>query len=178
MGTTYPLKLLEHFAWILDYPTPSLQEWTKNCISLLEPLHSEAANLLKGFSAFLDQTPEGGREEIYVGTFDLQAVCFPYVGHHLFREDHQRALFMAGLKEDYGVYHFSEGGELPDRLSVMLRFLATGEDAEQMEIVDWCILPALKKMLAQFADRSNPYRGVLQSLFFVLKDRSGDGAMG
>jgi nitrate reductase assembly molybdenum cofactor insertion protein NarJ len=77
---------------------------------------------------------------------------------------------MAGLKEHYGTYGFSEGAELPDRLSVMLRFLTLEEDAEQAEIIDWCLVPALEKMVAELKDGSNPYRVVLQALLLTLKD--------
>jgi nitrate reductase delta subunit len=159
MNETVSTKICGHFAQILEYPTPSLQELTKECISLLDALHTEAADLLKRFNSYLDQTHLGQRKEIYTDAFEFQAPCFPNVEYHLIGENHRRALFMAGLREHYGIYDFSEGTELPDRLSVMLRSLAKEGEAERMEIIDWCIVPALKKMVDQMDGRTNPFGG-------------------
>ncbi len=164
--------LCGRFAQLLEYPTSSLQEPTKECILLLGSLNREAVDLLRRFSSFLEQTPPDQREEIYTDAFEFHSPSFPYVGYHLFRENERRALFMAGLKEHYGIHGFSEGPELPDRLSVMLRFLAQDEDAEEREIIDWCVVPALEKMVADLGERSNPYMGVLQALLLALKDTS------
>jgi nitrate reductase assembly molybdenum cofactor insertion protein NarJ len=35
---------------------------------------------------FAGSTPASRLEEIYTGTFDLNLVCFPYPGYHLFGE--------------------------------------------------------------------------------------------
>ncbi len=167
--------LCGHFAQLLEYPTSSLQEQTRECVSLLGPLHREAADLLKEFDSFLEQTPLARREEIYTDAFEFHAPSFPYVGYHLFRGNDRRALFMAGLTEHYRLYGFSEGPELPDRLSVMLRFLALEAEAEQGEIIDWCVVPALEKMITELGNTSNPYRGVLQALLLAFKDGWRDG---
>jgi hypothetical protein len=42
--------------------------------------------------------------------------------------------------------------------------------AEQREIIDWCVVPALEKMVADLEGGSNPYKGVLQALLLSLKD--------
>jgi len=38
-------------------------------------------------------------EELYTRTFDLQAVCSPYVGYQLFGDSYKRGIFMARLNE-------------------------------------------------------------------------------
>jgi nitrate reductase delta subunit len=109
-------------------------------------------------------------EELYTSTFDLNAICYPYVGYHLFGDGNHRGMFLAGLKEHYQVSHFSAGNELPDHLGVMLRFLANdGDEGEREELIFLCIIPALKKMLEGFEDKSNPYQGVLQALLLMLQ---------
>jgi len=175
MNETISKSLCGYFAQLLEYPVPSLEELTKKCIFLLDPLHKEAADLLKGFNFFLEQTPLARREAIYTDAFEFHSPSFPYVGYHLFGENDRRALFMTGLKEHYGFYGFSEGTELPDRLSIVLRFLASERDAEQMEIIDWRVVPALEKMVAELNGKSNPYKGVLQALLLALKDGWSDG---
>jgi nitrate reductase delta subunit len=171
-----PIRFYHLFAEVLEYPTPSLPECFDECMSLLFPSYRGVFKLLKGFESFLAQTPTSRIEEIYTRTFDLQAICFPYVGHYLFGEDHRRGMFMARLKEKYRLHDFSAGNELPDHLAVMLRFLERMEDGEgSEELVRECILPSLEKMIQGFKDRDNPYKAVMQALWLILKE---DGQMG
>ncbi len=163
------MRLYELFSTILDYPDSQLSERVDEAIALLSSLHGKASTLLAEFQTFLAKTPIGTMEEIYSRTFDLQAVCFPYVGYHLFGEDHRRGLFMAGLKGDYKANQFSCGNELPDHLGVMLRFLANESHEGRDEMIDLCVIPALKKMVARLDGASNPYQKVLESLLLVLR---------
>lgn len=162
------MELYELFSEMIDYPNPNLSMRLNECISLLSSLNEEGAGLLKKFKGFLEKTPLGQMEEIYTWTFDLQAICYPYVGYYLFGEDHWRSLFMAGLKERYNFFDFSAGQELPDRLSVMLRFLSQQNNREREELISECILPVLKKMVAGFEGKENPYTPVLQALLLIL----------
>ena len=41
---------------------------------------------------------------------------------------------------------------------------------EQREIIAWCVVPALEKMVAHLQGGSNPYKGVLQAFLLALKD--------
>jgi nitrate reductase delta subunit len=175
-----PMKLYDLLAEILEYPTPSLHECFDECMSLLFPSHQRAFKLLKGFESFLAQTPTSQIEEIYTRTFDLQAICFPYVGHYLFGEDHRRGMFMAKLKEKHRLHDFYAGNELPDHLAVMIRFLARMEDGEENEeLVRECVIPCLERMIQGFKDRDNPYKAVMQALWLILKEaQREDGQMG
>ncbi len=157
--------VLEKVADLLDYPGPDLAQRVKDAICLLDPRHDEASALLEGFGKFVRNNPVSRLEEIYTSTFDLQPVCCLYVGHHLFGESHRRGLFMAGLKEHYQARGFSSGHELPDHLGAVLRFISKYE-AEEREMVQECVLPALKKMLENFKKGFNPYADVLK--FFLL----------
>jgi nitrate reductase delta subunit len=164
------LRLYHLFANLVEYPTPFLMDRVNESISLLTPLQRETADLLWGFKTFLTLTPLSRMEEVYTSTFDLDAVCYPYVGYHLFGDGNHRGMFLAGLKEHYQVSGFSAGNDLPDHLGVMLRYLAHSKDeAEREELLFLCIIPALKKMLGGFDDSGNPYKGVLQALLLVLQ---------
>ena len=130
--------------------------------------------MLDEFRTFLEVTPVEQMEEVYTRTFDLQAICHPYIGYHLFGNGGQRGMFMAGLREHYNASGFSTGNELPDRLSTMLRFIPNCTKAEREELISECLVPAVKKMVSGFEDGSNPYRGVLQALLLVLQKESED----
>lgn len=163
------MKFYQQLAEILEYPTSLLPARVKECTSLLYSFHCQAAEFLKEFGSFLDQTPFSQVEEIYTRTFDLQAICHPYVGYHLFGEDCRRGMFMARLQEHYRRHNFAAGNELPDHLGVMLRFLAMEDDGEEREeLIRLCIIPSLQKMVEGFKSERNPYFGVLQALLLIL----------
>jgi nitrate reductase delta subunit len=162
----------QKLAAILEYPTSFLWEHLEGCIHILAASHDGAADLLRRFKSFLEQTPISEMEEIYTRTFDLQPLCFPYVGYHLFGEDTRRGMFMVKLKERYRFYDFSPGNELPDHLAVMLRFLARLEEGEESgELVRACIIPSLEKMIRGFGDRENAYRLVMEALLAVTQEK-------
>ncbi len=168
------MEVYQLFVEILDYPTPTLRNQANDCTSLLASLGTDAVSLLNEFQAFLEINTLERIEEIYIRTFDLQAICHPYVGYHLFGNGSQRGMFMAGLKEHYKACGFSTGNELPDHLGIMLRCASTCTSAERKELVDKCIAPAVEKMVSGFEDGSNPYRRVLQALLLVLQREGVD----
>lgn len=161
------MSILEKFAGLLDYPRADFREKINECFHLLCDLNTEAATRISTFNRFAIHTPISRMEEVYTRTFDLQPVCSLYMGHHLFGEGPRRGIFMAGLKEHYGLHGFSSGMELPDHLSVMLRFLAKWE-ADRKEIIEACVVPCLKKMVETLHKGNNPYRDLLEGLLLFL----------
>lgn len=153
---------------LLEYPSPSLPQEVEKCITFTPS--GGPAELLQDFRSFLATSSLSRMEEVYTRTFDLQAVCIPYVGYHLFGEDYRRSLFLAGLKKIYRENNFSTGRELPDHLAVMLRFLAQRKDGEESrELIRDGLIPSLEKMISCFPAGENPYKGLLQALLLILK---------
>lgn len=181
------------FADLLDYPRPGMAEAARECEALVSQGNHEAAGLLGEFAAWVVATPLGRVEEIYTSGFDLGASFCPYVGHHLFGERYERSAFMLELKERFRARGVDAGGELPDHLAPLLRYLAARDDAEPAEeLVGEALLPALAKILgesgaggrgaegeepreaegARPGERlANPYRLVLQALKLVLQQQ-------
>ncbi len=169
------MRLYEMLADAIDYPDPNLSQKIDQCVAL-SSFHEEATGLLKEFRAFLRRSSADTMEEVYTRTFDFGAACYPYVGYHLFGEGNHRGMFLAGLKEHYEAYGFSSGNELPDHLSVMLRFLSRNEDKEERdELLSLCILPALRKMVQGFGSETNPYQRLLKATLLLLEQ--GEEAM-
>ncbi len=141
-------RALALFADILDYPGPGTAEAVEGGHALLARLCPEAAQLLEPLLRLARSTSLGHLEELYTGFFDLNPVCHPYVGYHLFGESYKRSLFLLGLKERYRSCGFqADPSELPDRLSTILRFLAhTPDPALGEELVREGLLPALERM--------------------------------
>lgn len=181
-------RVLHLFADMLDYPQGNTAQHVQECEALISDTSPEAASLLRQFRHFLEETPNGQLEETYTRIFDLDAACHPYVGYQLFGESYERSAFIVELKKRYRESGFEASeNELPDRLSVLLRFLSMSEDGDSSrEIIDEGILPALAKMAkeadeaedaadAEEADgqrppkRSNPYQQALDALRRVLE---------
>jgi nitrate reductase delta subunit len=170
------MSLYQRLAEVIDYPGPDLSQRVDECIGLSAPIHEEASDLLKEFRAFLGKMPLDTIKELYTRTFDLETVCYPYVGYQLFGDGNHRGMFLARLKEHYEICDFSSGNKLPDHLGVMLRFLARDDDKEEREeLLSLCILPALRKMVQGFSDEGNPYRKLLKAILLLLGE--GDEAM-
>ena len=164
------MGLYQLFSDIVDYPNFHLSAKVKECIHILSSRKDRAATLLEEFQAFFEETSLNRVQEIFTKTFDLQAECSPYIGYHLFGEGSHRAMFMAGLKESYRMVDLPLTNELPDHLSVILRFLETSSDPEEKEeLIYLCLVPALGKMLDGFGGEGDPYQRVLESLLIVIQ---------
>jgi nitrate reductase delta subunit len=99
VGPPASRDLYRSFADLLEYPTPDLAGKVQACCLQLTDSEPPAAELMQGFLCSVEQTPLARLEEIFSATFDLQAVCYPYVGYHLFGDSYKRAQFMARLNE-------------------------------------------------------------------------------
>ena len=158
------------FADLLEYPSPQLAGQARECLAALGEKHAKARSHVEKFEKFSCSIPHSRLEELYTETFDIQAICSPYVGYHLFGEDRTRGMFMIKLKEQFSGL-VACGYDLPDHLSLMLRFLDRGNGAEEIrELKEYCLIPAVKKMITLLKDSSNAYRGVLQAVLLVLED--------
>lgn len=157
-----------YFAPLLKYPTTALLTQARAC---QEVLSEEGAAHLEAFCAFLEENPPTRWEEVYTRTFDLQPVCWPYVGYQLFGESYKRGMFMARLRSTYRRQGFDAGDELPDHLAVLLEYVALHGDKDEelsKDLLDLCIKPALSKMLQAMRRADTPYKGVLEALAVTL----------
>jgi nitrate reductase molybdenum cofactor assembly chaperone NarJ/NarW len=141
-------EVLGLFADILDYPAPGLARKAAECAALIGAAQPEAGALLESFRRFAEETSLGKLQEVYSGFFDLNSICHPYVGYQLFGENYKRSIFLIGLKKAYRTQGFeADASDLPDRLSVVLRFVARSKDGEEIdELLNRGLLPALARM--------------------------------
>lgn len=165
--------LFDLFAALLEYPSSTIQQQAQRAVEQLQPLHPAATEKLETFVCAIRQLSLDQIQELYTITFDMQPVCYPYVGFHLFGESYKRGAFMAQLNEAYHAFGYSAGQELPDHLAVILRFL--GLDAANragkfcQALLTSGLMPALEKMRKVFDDDSeNPYVGLLSALQLFL----------
>ncbi len=165
------------FARLLEYPTAEFLQSAAQELPIIFAVSPPAQEKLAEFVREANNLPITSLEEIYTRTFDLQGICYPYVGHHLFGESQKRSLFMARLNQEYWETGFEVGVELPDHLPVILRYLARSDEGEfnQILIIEG-LLPALEKMLKVFGENAaNPYEKVLQALLLALAVPASEG---
>ena len=141
-------RVLGLFADILDYPEPGLAQKAAECASLIGGAQPEAAALLESFHRFAQETPVGKLQEVYSGFFDLNSICHPYLGYQLFGENYKRSMFLIGLKKAYRAEGFeASDSDMPDRLSIVLRFIAQSKGGEEIdELLNRGLVPSLARM--------------------------------
>ena len=182
---------LSRFADLLEYPRGDVAGVARDCATSIAIDQPEAAALLRDFAAVVATLAPGAIEEIYTSTFDLDPVCYPYVGYHVFGETYKRSIFLLALKERYRACGITVDSELSDHVAPMLRYLVAGEDEEDVAVVAReAMLPALQRMTgraksAGHDDEDSPpvvdipaaerrlYREVLEALRLVLLATAG-----
>jgi nitrate reductase molybdenum cofactor assembly chaperone NarJ/NarW len=111
-------------------------------------------------------------QEIYIELFDLHAETSPYIGHHLFGEDIRRSLFMAKLREQYREVGIADSIELPDHLAEILRYLAALDgdlSAEDEELIERCVLPAVQHMRRAIESGNAVYKHLVSAILLELR---------
>ncbi|TYO96686.1 respiratory nitrate reductase chaperone NarJ [Geothermobacter ehrlichii] len=159
------------FASLLDYPGPDIAGRSAACVAALRQVSSAAAAALEEFARFVEQGEPNRIEETFIATFELQALCQPYVGYQLCGESQQRTLFMIRLQQLYRQHGFTPGKELPDHLGEMLRFIGSIDDRScRDEIIADGLLPALEKLVDGGEADAHPYLALLRSLRIFLAE--------
>ncbi|MDN5869315.1 MAG: molecular chaperone TorD family protein [Nitrococcus sp.] len=143
-----PKRVFMLFGTILDYPTRDLSAHIAECAEVIGDRAPASVADLESFREEVEGAPLGYLEEVHTAFFDLNPVCRPYVGYHLFGETYRRSMFMIRLKEIYAQNGFEfPKNDLPDRLSVFLSFLGTNDDnVLGRELIDEALAPTMAKM--------------------------------
>ena len=159
----------ESLAALLEYPRSALTESLEAARAHLEPEFPAAALALRRAIQETREWSRGRFEETHVRTFDLAANCVPWVGVHLFGEEtFKRGALMARLQEQFEHRGFQVQGELPDHLSVLLRFCARLDAHERGEFAQR-LLGTARAMADVLANTDNPYRFVVSAVLEVLE---------
>jgi nitrate reductase delta subunit len=156
------------FAELLAYPECDFDSKIHCCREEFVKSH-DASNDFLEFTLLACEFSTEELEEIYTRTFEITPSCVPYVSIHLFGEENfKRGEFMARLKQRYDELGFDIGNELPDHLIVLLRFISVAEHDEIRDLLKFCVLTPLQKMIASL-DEANPYRYLLLALKAAFK---------
>jgi nitrate reductase delta subunit len=112
-------------------------------------------------------------QELYTRTFDLNPVCSPELGWHLFGERYERGLFLVKLRRLMRRVALAETTELPDHLAGVLELLPRLGDDEAADLAAACVLPAVAKMGVGLDGKDNPYQTLLDLAARLVEARYG-----
>jgi len=108
---------------------------------------------LKELEKFLELLPTktSDLQEIFMKSFEVQAVTSLDVGYVLFGDDYRRGAVLAKLSEEHKRADNDCGQELPDCLPNLLRLLSKLKDTETAsELVTILMAPAVEKMMDEY----------------------------
>jgi nitrate reductase delta subunit len=161
--------VLARYGALLQYPGDEVHALG---VELLDALRQASAGAADALAAFLEEARGMSRhalQEHYTRAFDLAPQAVPYLSVYLFgAESTQRGQFMAGLSLSYAQQGFDTGTELPDHVSLVLRYAPFAPAEEWEELRAWCLSPPVKQMARDLDRAQNPYRHLMQSLAAVL----------
>lgn len=149
------------------YPDPaSLQRLTAAVGSLRGVTHRRMSQFVEA----VDGLGLGEWEELHTRTLDLSPAFVPYVGHVAWGENYRRGEFMADLKRHMEFVGVDLGGELPDHIEPILRYVAEADDplADLLEVLAGAVSEMQSTLDA--AEKTNPYRHLLAATLAVVQD--------
>ncbi|MFQ5979289.1 MAG: nitrate reductase molybdenum cofactor assembly chaperone [Candidatus Heimdallarchaeota archaeon] len=175
-----PGSIFIEFASILNYPNPDLEDSiSKCCDQLNQDQLFDITKPLQQFQLFVQGSSLAQLEELYTELFDTNPAFCLYVGYHLFGDGYERSRFLQELTRRFRSTGFTVEGELPDHLTVILRFLGQNNKTSLAnELIQDAIVPTLEKITQMpediakksLSDRfKTTYSLVLTALVLLLK---------
>lgn len=109
----------------------------------------------KAVEQFLDLLPDSdtiAMQELFIRSFDVQAMTTLDIGYVLFGDDYKRGELLSNLNREHREASNDCGRELADHLPNLLRLMSKLEDEELVEELAGSILwPALREMIGEFS---------------------------
>ncbi len=164
----------ELIASLFEYPDPDLPEKVGAIQAQLDVRYPSAGEMLQPFSQFASGASLLEMEELFVRSFDVQAVTTLDIGYVLFGDDYKRGELLVNLNREHREVNNDCFHELSDHLPNILRLLPKMQDeAIVLELIEKMLAPALKKMIREFeTDRIKDKEKSYKKHYKTLIDRS------
>jgi nitrate reductase molybdenum cofactor assembly chaperone NarJ/NarW len=137
------------------YPAPGRLELLQNGITALP--EGTTRDRYARFVKAAGRQSLAAWEELYTRTLDLNPQVAPYIGYQIWGDSYRRGPFLARMNRALRDAGVDAGGELPDHIALILRYLAV-TPAPFAALVE-ALIPALDRMVStlQEAEPDNPY---------------------
>ena len=160
--------VLDGLGAALAYPREGYRAGLVECRDLLIGGEPKAAAAVDAFCKETASLNDTELEELYTRTFDLNPVCTPEVGWHIYGEQYRRGRFLVQARELLKIVGIEERGELPDHLMSLLPAVARLQPDDAALFAGTYLVPAIDKMLSGMEDKANPYEQILRAIRVVL----------
>ncbi len=140
----------ESISKIFDYPDENYHD---NVIKAINSISNKYPDAVKELKNFLELLPAktSDLQEIFMKSFEVQAITSLDVGYVLFGDDYRRGAVLAKLSEEHTKTDNNCGQELVDCLPNLLRLLPKiKENDTAKELVTMLIVPAVEKMMNEY----------------------------
>ncbi len=152
------------------YPDPLRLEMLRSGVE--QDLSGGAQRRMRRFVAAIGQLELSDWEELHTRTLDLSPVFVPYVGHVVWGENYRRGEFMADLKRHMQLKGVHTGGELPDHIEPILRYLAVTPDPFADLVAVLADAVNSMRLAIRTADPDNPYRHLVAATQAVINNET------
>lgn len=133
------------------YPDPNLGQKTKKLQAHLDKHYPEAGKILAVFTDYVQKTGQHELQEIFLRSFDVQAITTLDIGYVLFGDDYKRGAVLVHMNREHEQVGNPCYNELADHLPNVLRLIPLLEDDDfRTELVDRLLAPALRKIVREF----------------------------
>ena len=123
----------ELLADLFAYPREGYTGRVKEAQSFLDRHHPEAGRVLRPFTDYMSTLSLTAQEELFLRSFEVQAVTTLDLGYVLFGDDYKRGALLVNLNREHRQAQNDCGTELADHLSNVLRLLPKMQDEEIAE---------------------------------------------
>jgi len=136
---------------LLGYPDGSLVKKIVQTQAVLNVRYPEAGKTLEDFTHLFQTRPVNELEELFLRSFDVQAITTLDIGYVLFGDDYKRGAMLVNLNREHEAVGNPCFNELADHLPNVLRLLPLlKDDSFREELVCRIVSPAVQKIMAEF----------------------------
>jgi len=146
---------LSHYHALADlfaYPDAEFPLGAKAAKHTIDDQYPAAAKAVERFLELLPASDVVAMQELYIRSFDVQAMTTLDIGYVLFGDDYKRGELLANLNREHLEADNECGNELADHLPNLLRLLPKLQDEALVEeLAESVLAPALKAMISEFS---------------------------
>lgn len=146
---------LSHYHALADlfaYPDAEFPLGAKAAKRAIDDQYPTAAESVERFLELLPASDVVAMQELYIRSFDVQAMTTLDIGYVLFGDDYKRGELLANLNREHLEADNECGNELADHLPNLLRLLPKLQDEALVEeLAESVLAPALKTMISEFS---------------------------
>ena len=147
-------KQLEHYELLAElfyYPDENYSKKVKSVFNYLKENYPDAAEELNDFAEFVSKSTTVELQELFLRSFDVQAITTLDIGYVLFGDDYKRGQVLVHLNREHREAGNIITTELSDHLPNVLRLIPKLKNKELLdELVKKMIAPAVQKMIGEF----------------------------